>query len=59
VNEAVRRAIREIEEEATAKDSILQPGAAFALGCLGDAVDCGPGWTANDLADALTDEAAP
>jgi hypothetical protein len=49
-------AIREIEAESGAADSILQPGAAFALGCLGLAVDCGPGWTAEDVAAALTGE---
>ena len=45
-------AIREIEAAATGS-GLLQPGAAFALGCLGLAGDAQPGWTVDDLAAAL------
>jgi hypothetical protein len=48
----IEQAIHDIEAEATG-GGLLQPGAAFALGCLGVAVKAGPGWTAVDLARAL------
>jgi hypothetical protein len=50
----LRDALREIEREATTGDSILQPGAAFALGTLAEAADARPGWTSDDVADALS-----
>jgi hypothetical protein len=50
----LRDALREIEREATTGDNILQPGAAFALGALAEAAGAGPGWTSDDVADALT-----
>jgi hypothetical protein len=45
-------AIAQIEREATA-DSILQPGAAYALGTLGVVAGAGPGCTAADLAENI------
>jgi len=56
---ALIEAVREIESEAVAKDSILQAGAAFALGTLADAVKAGPGCTAEDMARALLDAYGP
>jgi hypothetical protein len=50
----LRDALREIEREATTGDNILQPGAAFALGALAEAAGAGPGWTSDDVADALS-----
>lgn len=47
------QALQEIAEESTRGDSILQPGAAYALGCLAAAVDAGPGTTVEDMADAI------
>ncbi len=52
--ERVRYAIREIEGEAGGTCDLLQPGAAFALGALAEAVEAGPGCTADMLADALS-----
>lgn len=49
----LRGALAEIAREAIAKDSILQAGAAFALGVLAEAADCQPGWSTDDVADAL------
>lgn len=49
---ALRAALREIERE-SGEHSILQPGAAFALGVLAEICAAGPGCTADDLADAL------
>lgn len=50
---ALQQAVHEIAAEATAS-GLLQPGAAFALGCLGEAAGVGPGWTSDDVARALT-----
>jgi hypothetical protein len=49
----LHEALAEIAKEAVAKDSILQAGVAFALGTLAEAADCQPGWTTDDVADAL------
>ena len=47
------QALAEIEREATTGDSIIQPGAAFALAALAEAGGVGPGWTTEDLAHSL------
>jgi hypothetical protein len=57
--QALIKALAEIETESTSRTSLCQPGAAFALGLLAEAVDAQPGCTVEDIAFALLDPADP
>jgi hypothetical protein len=50
----LRARLREIADEATRKEGILQPGAAYALGMLADLVRAQPGCLPEHVADAIT-----